>query len=163
MTLNKVIADFGDPKLPHRFPAQYPYMVLSQARRTKDILIIWFNIHFGNDKNQLAQGDNKTKSVPACAVTAAAVLNALAGVHVLTLRAAFEPAAVTAVTPAAVPTTQAAATALIKTKETSTCPDSAGTVSTEFSTTFGLTAATHAPTAPAKAEKKRSTAGKVLR
>ncbi|KAI9176092.1 hypothetical protein H9P43_006457 [Blastocladiella emersonii ATCC 22665] len=43
MTLNKVIADFGDPKLPHRFPAQYPYMVLSQARRTEDILIIRFN------------------------------------------------------------------------------------------------------------------------
>ncbi|KAI9173013.1 hypothetical protein H9P43_007144 [Blastocladiella emersonii ATCC 22665] len=29
MTLNKVIADFGDPKLPHRFPARYLYMVLS--------------------------------------------------------------------------------------------------------------------------------------
>ncbi|KAI9159314.1 hypothetical protein H9P43_008654 [Blastocladiella emersonii ATCC 22665] len=43
MTLNKVIADFGDPKLPHRFPARYPYMVLSRARRTKDILIIRFN------------------------------------------------------------------------------------------------------------------------
>ncbi|KAI9152669.1 hypothetical protein H9P43_009465 [Blastocladiella emersonii ATCC 22665] len=43
MTLNKVIADFGDPKLPHRFPARYPYMVLSRARRTEDILIIRFN------------------------------------------------------------------------------------------------------------------------
>ncbi|KAI9179834.1 hypothetical protein H9P43_005165 [Blastocladiella emersonii ATCC 22665] len=35
MTLNKVIADFGDPKLPHRFPA-----------RTEDILIIRFNSRF---------------------------------------------------------------------------------------------------------------------
>ncbi|KAI9184515.1 [Pyruvate dehydrogenase (acetyl-transferring)] kinase isozyme 2 [Blastocladiella emersonii ATCC 22665] len=122
---------------------------------------------FGDAKNQLAQGNNETKSVPACAVTAAVVLEALAGVHVSTLRGAFESAAVATVTPAAVvPTTQAAvatATALIKTQETSACPELAGTVATEIPTSFESTAATHVPAVPAQAEKKRSTAGKVLR
>ncbi|KAI9184511.1 hypothetical protein H9P43_003564 [Blastocladiella emersonii ATCC 22665] len=123
---------------------------------------------FGDAKNQLAQGNNETKSVPACAVTAAAVLEALAGVHVSALCASFEPAAVATVTPAAaVPTIQAAVVnalvstaAPIKTQETSTCPDPAGTVATEFSTTFE---STRVPAATAQAEKKRSTAGNVLR
>ncbi|KAI9184454.1 hypothetical protein H9P43_003507 [Blastocladiella emersonii ATCC 22665] len=140
----------------------------SPCSRSKDQVHI---AHFGGDaKNQLGQGNNETKSVPACAVTAAVVLEALAGVHVSTLRASFEPAAVAAVTPAIVPTTQTAVVdapvstaASIKLQETSTCTDPAGTVATEFSTLFESTNATHVPAVPAQAEKKRSTAGKVLR
>ncbi|KAI9184579.1 hypothetical protein H9P43_003634 [Blastocladiella emersonii ATCC 22665] len=140
----------------------------SPCSRSKDQVHI---AHFGGDaKNQLGQGNNETKSVPACAVTAAVVLEALAGVHVSTLRASFEPAAVAAVTPAIVPTTQTAVVdapvstaASIKLQETSTCTDPAGTVATEFSTLFESTNATHAPAVTAQAEKKRSTAGNVLR